>query len=82
MNIYCKQIDKVCSKFNIVIIMGDANLCSEKWGSPNFEYKSIAEELINTLEQCGLKARTMGKTYTADGASPDESIAMTSIDHI
>ena len=37
-----------------VIIMGDANLCTLRWDSPTFKYKRIAEELRETLTQCGL----------------------------
>ena len=62
--------------------MGDANLCSERWESPNFKHKQIAEELKETLTQCGLKIHNLGKTYLADRLNPDGNEIESCLDHI
>ena len=80
--IFCQQIEKCSSRYNNTIIMGDMNLCSEKWKEINYIYKNIANILINTLEQCGLNERKLGTTFTADGLNKNGDVVMSSLDHI
>ena len=39
--LFNSQIEKVSAKYNNVIILGDANLCSDKWNDPGFKNKII-----------------------------------------
>ena len=44
--IYTAQIDKAaCSSLDL-LIMGDLNLCSQKWLSPSYPHKKVASILI------------------------------------
>jgi hypothetical protein len=58
------------------------NLCSDKWKEDNFLYKNITIVLIDTLEQCGLKERKLGNTFTADGVNKNGNTVSSSLDHI
>ena len=82
MGLFCKQIDKCSNKYNNSIILGDMNLCSEKWKEVNYIYKNVSSILINTLEQCGMNERKLGTTFTADGLNKNGEVVMSSIDHI
>ena len=82
MGLFCNQIEKCTSRYNNTIILGDMNLCSEKWKEVNFIYKNVANMLINTLEQCGLRERELGTTYTADGLNKNGDVVTSAIDHI
>ena len=73
--LFNSQIEKVSAKNNNVIIMGDANLCSDKWNDPGFKNKTVAESLRSMLTQCGLKLRDLGSTFTADHISENGNIA-------
>ena len=64
------------------MIIGDANLCSEKWDSPNYKQKSIADELRETLAQCGIINVPLGTTYTADRLNDDGSEIRSALDHV
>ena len=82
MEIFTEQIERAAAENKDLIIMGDANLCSEKWESPNFKHKRIADELKETLTQCGLKIQNLGKTYLADRLNPDGEEIESCLDHI
>ena len=43
------QIEKVSAKYNNVIILGDANLCSDKWNDPGFKNKIITYLLTYSI---------------------------------
>ena len=61
MELFNNQIEKASAKYNNLIILGDANLCSTKWNEPNFKNKTVADCLRAVLTQCGLKARDIGQ---------------------
>ena len=63
MQSFTDQIERAVSEDKTVVILGDANLCSERWDSPTFLHKQVAEELKDTLVQCGLSQIKMGTTY-------------------
>ena len=46
--------------------MGDANLCATKWLHDNYDRKSVAQPLLQCLEQNGLDIQDIGLTYQAD----------------
>ena len=48
MNIFSEQLDKAYKEEKNLIVMGDANLCSNKWLSSMFTHKKIANQLIGT----------------------------------
>ena len=79
---FCHQIERCSNKYNNTIVMGDMNLCSDKWKEDNFLYKNISSILIETLDQCGLNERKLGTTFTADGLSKAGSVVTSAIDHI
>ena len=63
---FTSQIEKASEKPCQIIILGDANLCSQKWNEPGFVNKNVAEVLKNMLEQEGLQCLDVGLTYQAD----------------
>ena len=52
--IFTSQIEKAASENKTILLLGDANLCCESWDSPGFLLKRVADELRETLTQCGL----------------------------
>ena len=64
MECFCQQIEQCSNKYNNTIVMGDMNLCSDKWKEDNFLYKNISSILIETLDQCGLNERKLGTSYS------------------
>ena len=68
---FTNQIERATNENKTVVIVGDANLCSEKWNSPTFHLKQVADELKNTLVQCGLHLIPLGVTYIADRLNPE-----------
>ena len=79
---FCNQIDRAFSPDLKMIIMGDANLCSEKWKMDNYDMKSIANPLLECLEQNGLQIQQVGKTYQADHTSANGTVASSALDHV
>ena len=55
------QIVKGTEKVKSVIMLGDINLCSQKWNDKNFTYKKLAVSLKNTLLECGLHAISLAE---------------------
>ena len=82
MEVFTSQIENAAAENKNLILLGDANLCSEKWDSPTFTHKRISDELRETLAQCGLKHMYLGKTYLADRLTPEGQEIESSIDHI
>ena len=82
MEVFTEQIERATAENKALLIMGDANLCSERWNSPLYKYKRIAEELRETITQCGLIQIDMGPTYFADRLNEDGSEVKSCLDHI
>ena len=61
-----EQFDKATKISKLVIVLGDANLCSRKWNKEKFKDKTVADKLKSNLEQNGLKCRYLGDTFTSD----------------
>ena len=64
--VFNEQIDKASDSKSNIIIMGDANLCSDKWFSTDFGNKKVAKSLQCTLERCGLKIAKIVNTFQSD----------------
>ena len=82
MKIFSNQIECASHEDKSIVILGDANLCSLKWDSPGFLQRRIAEEIRETLIQCGLVQLPLGITYVADRLNDDGSEITSSLDHI
>ena len=80
--IFTKQIERAANENKSLVVLGDANLCCESWDSPGFLHKRVADELRETLTQCGMSVSQLGTTYTADRLSVDGSEITSAIDHI
>ena len=79
---FTDQIQKATLEKKILIILGDANLCSQQWERKDYANFNVAVELRGILAQCGLKIWDLGKTYMADRLRKDGSLIESAIDHI
>ena len=79
---FCRQINEACTPNCKMIITGDANLCAQKWKLADFDKKSIANPLLECLEQNGLQINNVGLTYQADHASASGDVAHSALDHV
>ena len=52
-------------------MLGDANLCMQKWNEPDFIHKKVAEKLKATLEECEMSICNLGITFSADLVQKD-----------
>ena len=82
MKIFTQQIEAASAEHKSIIILGDANLCCESWDAPQFQHKTVANELRETLVQCGLQVSKLGFTYTADHLSTNGEEIKSALDHI
>ena len=82
MQIFCEQIEKASSSKQKMVIMGDANLCTEKWDHEKFRHKNVSNLLRETLEKCDLDVNKVGTTYIADHVSANNTIPESSLDHV
>ena len=80
--LFTNQIETAASEGKTMVVLGDANLCCERWSSPMFQYKRVAEELRDTLTHCGLELCNLGTTYTADRLDVDNNEITSALDHI
>ena len=65
-----------------MIVMGDADLCSNQWLKPSLLHKNVANLLIGTLESCGLTIIPVGPTFIVDHCTQNGSIAESWLDHV
>ena len=65
-----------------MIIMGDANLCSQKWNNVKFLNKNVSIPLRNVLDQNGLINKEVGVTYQSDHLQVNGQIAESALDHV
>ena len=68
MSLFSEQIERASSSNKKIILMGDANLDSNKWNDSQFAHSKVAAILKGTLEQNGIKIHEIGSTYQADHA--------------
>ena len=50
---FVMQINEAATPNSSLIVMGDANLCALKWLKDDYERKSVAQLLLQCLEQNG-----------------------------
>ena len=79
---FTTQIERAANEGKSLVLMGDANLCSEKWAEPDYVHQILAEEIKSTLALCGLKIAELGQTYLADRLSEQGNTIRSSLDHI
>ena len=77
---YCQQINSANMTSEKVIVLGDANLCTEKWSEENYIRKSVAQPLIQCLNQNGMDINEVGVTFQADHSS-NGRVAESALDH-
>ena len=65
-----------------IIILGDANLCAEKWFSQKFLNKTVAKALQNTLARCGLTIAKVGPTFQSDHIRINGEVFGSALDHV
>ena len=82
MKVFNDQIDSAFENNNNMIIFGDANLCANKWLSPDFGNKKVAKSLQRTLERCGLTIANVGATYQSDSIKPNGEVCVSALDHV
>ena len=82
MQIFTSQIESAVAERKSVIVLGDADLCCERWNSPTFLHKQVAKEIKDTITQCGMSLINLGTTYTADILGVDEQEITSALDHI
>ena len=76
------QLETADSENVSIVMLGDVNLCAEKWNEEGFLHKPIAEEIKGTLAQCGMINVDLGVTYLADRLSPCGEAIESALDHI
>ena len=81
-NIFTEQLEASSKENKNLLIMGDAHLCSNKWNSEDFIHKKMANQLMGTLDTCGLKCAPIGATFISDHCQADGSIAESWLDHV
>ena len=79
---FTSQIEKAANEDKSLLILGDANLCTEKWSEPEYVHQLQAEELKSTLALCGLNIAKLGQTFLADRLSNKGEVISSSLDHI
>ena len=80
--ILSSQIERATKEDKHLVVMGDANLCSKKWKDPEYIHRKIAEEMLDTLDQCGLENIELGDTYLADRLNKEGLPISSALDHV
>jgi endonuclease/exonuclease/phosphatase family metal-dependent hydrolase len=65
-----------------VIVIGDANLDSEKWNVTNYRQYKLAKEMQSTLTSNGMKNMTIGSTFLSEPNRVDGNFIESALDHI
>jgi hypothetical protein len=79
MKILIDQMERTAKENKSIIMMGDANLCAQKWDERLF---NLGAEPKSSLAQCGLENTEIGKTYLADRLKNDRTVIESALDHI
>ena len=64
--VFNSQLEKASENHNSVLVLGDANLCAEKWLHPDFLHQKVASSLQNYLRRTGLIIANVGPTFQSD----------------
>ena len=76
------QIERANEERKDILMMGDANICTNKWNNPQYKHHRVVMELRSGLEQNGMKNIDIGNTYLADNTTQNGKIAESALDHI
>ena len=79
---FTEQIEEIAREKKPIVILGDANLCTNKWDNEDYKLKQLSNELKGTLAQGGLKIEDIGYTYLADRLTLEGKIIESALDHI
>ena len=82
MTILVDQIEKATEEDKEMIMLGDANICTQKWEDPNYKNHKVATELRNAVVQNGMINMKLGNTFMADNCTNRENVTESAIDHI
>ena len=82
MKFFNDQIDSASESNKHMIILGDANLCADKWMLSDFGNKKVAKSLQRTLERWGLTIANFGPTYHSDSIKPNGEVYVSALDHV
>ena len=80
--IFSNQIELANKNKCEMIILGDANLCSNKWNNSKFLQKNVAAPLKIALDRCGLLFKDIGNTYQSDHIVANGSVPESALDHV
>ena len=80
--VFNSQLEKASENHNSVLVLGDANLCAEKWLHPDFLHQKVASSLQNYLRRTGLIIANVGPTFQSDHVKKSGNVCNSSLDHV
>ena len=80
--IFLEQIGKATVRNDRVLIMGDLNLCSNKWDDKNYPHKSLADEWRSGIAKYGMQHINLGSTYFSNHSDKSGNFAESALDHL
>ena len=82
MEIFLEQVEKVSSKYEYIMILGDANLDSNKWEESGYLHHKVTKILKGALNQNGLIIKEVGNSYVANHVQKNGNISESALDHV
>ena len=82
MDSLCSQIRKAATLSKNIIVMGDINLCSEKWNSSTYQHRGLSVKFRECLSEAGFTQIEVGMTYYSDHRSVNGSYASSALDQV
>jgi hypothetical protein len=76
------QITRANVEGKNAIMLGDANLDSEKWNDRYYRHYNVAREMQNALKRNGMKNIPLGNTFLADKTRLDGAVTENALDHV
>ena len=76
------QIKRAKSATNETAIVGDFNLCMDKWNEKTYQWKTLSDYWINVLKENGLKYEEMGTTYESFYTLKNGNKVKSALDHV
>ncbi len=82
LNTLISQIETASGGGRRVLVMGDLNLCQEKWDSLSYPHVPLACTLRDGLASCAMDILPVAFTYFSNHKSPTGNYAKSALDHI
>jgi exonuclease III len=82
METFSDQTTRANSEGKDVVMLGDANLDSEKWNKINYRHYQVASEWQKNITRNGMKLMDIGNTFLAEQTKQDGSIIESALDHV